>query len=164
MEATTALICASVRALVARRRNVHRPLGASSEDLVRHCLRFHLRDAVDLLELLEELGLGRVARLLPRAEGGERDLVRGKGGVIPSPIFLFFSETVGLKKVASGTVVAILKSRQPPHTARLTTAPSRSFSLGRYSSTRSAISTRAAELALPVCAYHVHACACVCNM
>ena len=52
------------------------PLGASSEDLVRHCLRLHLRDAVDLLELLEELGLGRVARLLPRAEGVERDLVR----------------------------------------------------------------------------------------
>tara|TARA_B100000780_G_C20743342_1_gene295296 strand:+ start:201 stop:488 length:288 start_codon:yes stop_codon:yes gene_type:complete len=77
-EATTALICASVRALVARRRNVHRPLGASSEDLVRHCLRLHLRDAVDLLELLEELGLGRVARLLPRAEGVERDLVRGR--------------------------------------------------------------------------------------
>ena len=52
------------------------PLGASSEDLVRHCLRLHLRDAVDLLELLEELGLGRVARLLPRAAGVERDLVR----------------------------------------------------------------------------------------
>ena len=52
------------------------PLGARSEDLVRHCLRLHLRDAVDLLELLEELGLGRVARLLPRAEGVERDLVR----------------------------------------------------------------------------------------
>ena len=52
------------------------PLGASSEDLVRHCLRLHLRDAVDLLELLEELGLGRVARLLPWAEGVERDLVR----------------------------------------------------------------------------------------
>ena len=33
---------------------------------------------VDLLELLEELGLGRVARLLPRAEGVERDLVRGR--------------------------------------------------------------------------------------
>ena len=59
-------------------KNVHRPLGASSEDLVRHCLRLHLRDAVDLLELLEELGLGRVARLLPRAEGVERDLVRGR--------------------------------------------------------------------------------------
>ena len=51
------------------------PLGASSEDLVRHCLRLHLRDAVDLLELLEELGFGRVARLLPWAEGVERDLV-----------------------------------------------------------------------------------------
>ena len=45
--------------------------------------------------------------------------------------------------------MASLKSRQPPHTARLTTAPSRALSLGRYSSTRSAISTRVFELALP---------------
>ena len=45
--------------------------------------------------------------------------------------------------------MASLKSRQPPHTARLTTAPSSALSLGRYSSTRSAISTRVFELALP---------------
>jgi hypothetical protein len=125
------------------------------EDLVRNCLRLDLRDAVDLLELLEELGLGRVARLLPRAESVERDLVRvrvrvcGSDFLDPIQYFLWFEANVGLKKVASGTVVAILKSRQLPHTARLTTAPSRAFSLGRYSSTRSAISTRAAELALP---------------
>ena len=37
----------------------------------------------------------------------------------------------------SGTVVHSLKSRHPPQTARLTTAPSSALSAGRYSSTRS---------------------------
>ena len=49
---------------------------ARSKHLVGHRLGLDLRHAVNLLELLEELGLGRVARLLPWAEGVERDLVR----------------------------------------------------------------------------------------
>jgi len=85
------------------------PLGARSEDLVRHCLRLHLRDAVDLLELLEELGLGRVARLLPRAEGVERDLVRvgvraGRvwESVLPSSALSFIQGKCPFEAVASG--------------------------------------------------------------
>merc|ERR1719333_1343906 len=52
-------------------------------------------------------------------------------------------------KVSSGTVTPNLKSRQPPQTFRLTTAPSSALSLGRYSSTRSAISTSVLDDAFP---------------
>ena len=77
-----------------------------------------------------------------------------------SALCALFRENVRSKRSRAATVVASLKSRQPPHTARLTTAPSSALSLGRYSSTRSAISTRVAELALPA---DGHLCVCVCT-